>query len=190
MFRFNLNVCDSHKILKRNLNFNFYQKLKRTPLQIGSRQKSAHWYVETAYITRRQKTCLSSSYLVMESSRKTLRHILIRSLNHNKVLSVNASVLLRVFLPQHRKAQKSILYRRFQGHPRTVFLKIRWKHFTCSVILGELESFQNYKGFRIIFPKILGVIQHFTKVRIFLIPLSITFWNPKILVFLFLRKIV
>ena len=30
MFRLNLNVCDSHKILKRNLNFNFYQKLKRT----------------------------------------------------------------------------------------------------------------------------------------------------------------
>ena len=70
LLRFNLNVCDSHKFLKRNLNFNFYLKLKRTPLQIGSRQKSAHWYVETAYITRRQKTCLFSSYLVIESSRK------------------------------------------------------------------------------------------------------------------------
>ena len=70
VLRFNLNVCDSHKFLKRNLNFNLYQKLKRTPLQIDPRQKSAHWYVETAYISRRQKTCLSSSYLVIESSRK------------------------------------------------------------------------------------------------------------------------
>ena len=31
VLRFNLNVCGSHKFLKRNLNFNFYQKLKRTP---------------------------------------------------------------------------------------------------------------------------------------------------------------
>ena len=30
--------------------------------------------------------------------------------------------------------------------------------FICSVILGELKSFRNYKGFSIIFPKILGVI--------------------------------
>ena len=70
LLRFKLNVCDSHKFLKGNLNYNFYQKLKRTPLQIDPRQKSTHWYVETAYITRRQKTCLSSSYLVIESSRK------------------------------------------------------------------------------------------------------------------------
>ena len=55
--RFNLSVCDNHKFLKRNLNFNFYHKLKKTPLQIDPRQKSA-------------KTCLSSSYLVIESSRK------------------------------------------------------------------------------------------------------------------------
>ena len=101
MLRFNLNVCDSHKFLKRNLNFNFYQKLKRTPLQIGSRQKSAHWYVETAYITRRQKTCLSSSYLVIESSRKQYTSYSNWVLNsHSKVLSVNVSVLFRVFLPQ------------------------------------------------------------------------------------------
>ena len=73
VLRFNLNVCGSHKFLKLNLNFNFYQKLNktpRTPLQIDPRQKSARWYVETVYKTRRQKTCLSSSYLVIESSRK------------------------------------------------------------------------------------------------------------------------
>ena len=101
MLRFNLNVCDSHKFLKRNLNFNFYQKVKRTPLQIDPRQKSAHWYVETAYISRRQKTCLSSSYLVIESPRKQYTSYSNWVLNsHSKVLSVNVSVLFRVFLPQ------------------------------------------------------------------------------------------
>ena len=39
----------------------------------------------------------------------------------------------------------------------------------CSVVLGQLESFRNYKGLRIIFPKILDAILSFTKVRIFLI---------------------
>ena len=35
--------------------------------------------------------------------------------------------------------------------------KRRYKICICSVILGELESFQNSKGFCIIFPKILDV---------------------------------
>ena len=63
---------------------------------------------------------------------------------------------------------------------------IRW------VILRELESFRNYKGFSIIFPKILEAIWRFTRARIFLIPLdlSITFLNSKFLGFLFLQKIV
>ena len=52
--------------------------------------------------------------------------------------------------------------------------KRRYKICVCSVILGELESFRNYKGFSIIFPQILDAIQRITKVRIFLIPLSIT----------------
>ena len=58
----------------------------------------------------------------------------------------------------------------------------------CSVALGRLESFRNYKGLRIIFPKILDAILSFTKVRIFLIPPSIACLDPKILGFLFLRK--
>ena len=37
--------------------------------------------------------------------------------------------------------------------------KRRHKICVCSVILGELESFQNYKGFSIIFPKILEAIR-------------------------------
>ena len=45
----------------------------------------------------------------------------------------------------------------------------------CSVILGELKSFRNYKDFSVILPEILGAIQHFTKVKFFLIPPSITF---------------
>ena len=36
--------------------------------------------------------------------------------------------------------------------------KRRYKICICSVILGELESFRNYKGFSIIFPKILDAI--------------------------------
>ena len=57
-----------------------------------------------------------------------------------------------------------------------------------SVILGELESFRNYKGFSIIFPKILAAIKRTRtarKVRIFLIPISFAFFHPKILGFLF-----
>ena len=67
--------------------------------------------------------------------------------------------------------------------------KRRYKICICSVILGELEAFRNYKGFNVIYPKILDAVERFTKVRIFLIPLSITFLNPKILGFLFLRKL-
>ena len=47
--------------------------------------------------------------------------------------------------------------------------KRRYKICICSVILGELEAFRNYKGFSDIFPKILAVVERFTKVRIFLL---------------------
>ena len=47
-----------------------------------------------------------------------------------------------------------------QGHPTTVFLLIHWKHFLwcykvciCSVILGELESYRNWKGFSFFYPE-------------------------------------
>ena len=36
--------------------------------------------------------------------------------------------------------------------------KRRYKIWTCSVILGELESFRDYKGFSIILPKILDAM--------------------------------
>ena len=65
--------------------------------------------------------------------------------------------------------------------------KRRNKICICSVILGEVEPFRNYKGLRIIFPKILDVI--LMKVRIFRIPLSVTCFNRKFLGFLFLRKL-
>ena len=38
-----------------------------------------------------------------------------------------------------------------------MYSKSRYKIRICSVILGKLESFQNYKGSEIIFPKILDV---------------------------------
>ena len=67
--------------------------------------------------------------------------------------------------------------------------KRRYKIRICSLVLGQLESFRNYKSFSIILPKILDAILSFTKVRIFQIPLSIAFLNPKILGFFSLRKI-
>ena len=60
--------------------------------------------------------------------------------------------------------------------------KRRYKICICSVILGELVSFRNYKGLSIILPKILDVFWRITKVvRHFLIPNAITFLNTKIL---------
>ena len=41
--------------------------------------------------------------------------------------------------------------------------KQRYKICISSVVLGQLESFRNYKGLRIIFPKILDAILTFTK---------------------------
>ena len=66
--------------------------------------------------------------------------------------------------------------------------KRRYKLCIRSIILGHFESFRNFKGFSIIFPKVLDAVYRFTKVGIFLIPTSITFLSPKILYFLFLRK--
>ena len=70
-----------------------------------------------------------------------------------------------------------------------MYSKQRYKICICSVILGELEAFRNYKGFSVISTKILDAVERFTKVRIFLVLLSISFLNPKILGFLFLRKL-
>ena len=69
--------------------------------------------------------------------------------------------------------------------------KRRYKICICSVVLGELGSFRNYKGFGITFPKVFFICnstERIAKVRIFLIPLSITFSNPKVLGFLFCKK--
>ena len=58
-----------------------------------------------------------------------------------------------------------------------VYLEIskrRYKSCICSVILGQLECFRNYKGFSIFVPKISDEIKIFTKVRILLIPLETT----------------
>ena len=63
--------------------------------------------------------------------------------------------------------------------------KCRYKISICSVVLGELESFRNYKGLSIIFPKILVEIWRPSKVKHFLIPNAIIFLNPKVLGFLF-----
>ena len=77
------------------------------------------------------------------------------------------------------------LYRVLSLRSLEMHSKRYYKICICLVILGELERFGNYKGFRIIFQKTLHTIKGFTKVRIFLTPLSITVLNPKILVFPF-----
>ena len=59
----------------------------------------------------------------------------------------------------------------------------------CSVILGQLEPFRNYKGFSMIFPKILDAIYRLTKVNFFSDSSIHAFSNPKILGFFFPRKI-
>ena len=48
----------------------------------------------------------------------------------------------------------------FEPGLRSLEMHSKWcyKIFICLVILGELESFRNYKGFNIIFPKISGAI--------------------------------
>ena len=53
----------------------------------------------------------------------------------------------------------------------------------------EFEALGNDKGCSVICPKILDTIERFTKVRVSLTPLFITFLNPKILGFIFLRKL-
>ena len=66
--------------------------------------------------------------------------------------------------------------------------KRRYKIGFCLVILGDFASCRNYKGFRIIFPKILDAIYPFTNVKIFLIPLSITSFESESLRFRFSTK--
>ena len=66
--------------------------------------------------------------------------------------------------------------------------KRRYKICICSVILGELESFRNYNGLQYYFPENFRCnLAHYEK-EMFLIPLSITFLNQKILGFLFPMK--
>ena len=53
----------------------------------------------------------------------------------------------------------------------------------------EFEALRNDKGCSVICSKILDTIERFTKVRVSLIRLFITFLIPKILGFIFLRKL-
>ena len=54
---------------------------------------------------------------------------------------------------------------------------------------GAVEAFRNCKGLSVILSKSYDAIEHFTKVRIFLISHSIIFLNPEIKELLFLRKL-
>ena len=67
--------------------------------------------------------------------------------------------------------------------------KRRYKICICSVILGELEAFRNYKGFSVQdFSEKLDAVDRFAKVRIFLIPLYHIFESENFR-FAFFKKI-
>ena len=88
--------------------------------------------------------------------------------------------------PTHGFLLKALKH--FLGYPEyfeisKMHYKRRYQICICLVIL-VLDSFRINKGFSIIFPQILDAM----KVKTFLIPLSITFFNPKILGFLFCTK--
>ena len=86
----------------------------------------------------------------------------------------------------------TLIFLAIQSIFRSLEMNSKWRRYKTGislVILGETGvTFRNYKCRSIIFSKILEVILSFTKVRIFLIPLSIAFSKPKMLGFLFLRK--
>ena len=92
----------------------------------------------------------------------------------------------RRFAPKYIENTVKALHSTFRS--LEMHSKRPYKICTCSVILGELESFRNYKVFSIIFPKILDAMYCITKVGMLLVPLSITFLNPKILGFHFCTK--
>ena len=77
------------------------------------------------------------------------------------------------------------IYIRRELRSLETYSKRRYKICICLVIPREFEAFRNLKGYSVIFSKSFDVIERFTKVIIFLIPLSSTFLNPKISGFLF-----
>ena len=98
--------------------FQYFSEIKTQNFRAESQFTASHLFARTRSFHRptfirpgcnclhnvKTKTCLSSFYLVIESSRKHYVVFLLGPWNknsHNKVLSVNASILLRMFLPQH-----------------------------------------------------------------------------------------
>ena len=85
-------------------------------------------------------------------------------------------------------------FQAFQSTFRSLELRSKrarcYKICTCSVILREYESFQNYESITRVFPEHFrcNLTYYEGSERIFLFPLSITFLNPTILGFLFSTK--
>ena len=67
--------------------------------------------------------------------------------------------------------------------------KWRYKICICLVILGELKSFRNYKGFSIIFLKIFDAVERFTKDRELFLFLSPSIFESEKFRFPFSTKI-
>ena len=67
--------------------------------------------------------------------------------------------------------------------------KRRFKIGICSVLLVELESFRNHKGYNVILPKILDTIDVLRKWEFFLFFFIHHIFETTILGLLFLRKL-
>ena len=102
------------------------------------------------------------------SDRFPWRHIVRRHTNNQGLLDTSKTVLLAT---QSTFRSLEIFYS-----------KRRFKIIICSVFQGNLNLtwiFRIYKASSNIFPNILGAIWRISKVRHFLIPLSIAFLNGK-----------
>ena len=162
-------------------------------LEILTRKSNSKIQIEI--LTRKSN---SNSYL--ENPARNLT----RNPNSEVSLFVSNSLPLRIVLLQKKKSltvcprirgtqrrfppkriEKSFYAIQSTFRSLEMYSRQRYKICICSVILGELRAFRNYKGFTVIFPKIFDAVERFTNsVRIFLVLLSIAFLNPKIFLFL------
>ena len=97
---------------------------------------------------------------------------------HWKKIHYQFQIIINKDLPIQRRFRPKYIENTFKAIQRTFralekHSRRRCKICICSVTLGELQSFGNYKGLIIIFPNILDEICRITEVRHFLIPLSI-----------------
>ena len=123
---------------------------------------------------------------VMGSPKFSITHGEFSSIRNTKLSDIKGAPIDGFLLSALKNLFRlpTVLFRSLEMHSKRCY-----KICIHSVMPGEPEAFWNYEGFGVIFPKILGANASFTKVIIFLIPLSIKILNPEILGFLFLLNL-